>query len=64
MTKLVKVEIHKRSDGGMWEVGFDIFSTFGKDLTGQQIVEAVADAVLMYWDFCPIEERKAEDFDA
>jgi hypothetical protein len=58
------VQIERHPDGREDEVAFHILSRDGKALTGNQIVEAVAEAVLLYWDNCPIEERDELEFDA
>ncbi len=57
------VEMQAPEDGGEDEVYFCVRSTDGGSLTGNQIIEAIAEAVLLYWDNCPIEERDPREFD-
>lgn len=58
------VEVQRPDDGGEDEVAFVIRSSDGKALTGNQIIEAVAEAVVLYWENCPIEIRDDAEFDS
>lgn len=58
------VEIQRNPEGDESSVAFIIESPDGSSLTGQQILEAVAEATLLYWDNNPLEERDWSDFDA
>lgn len=57
------VELHKK-EGSEAEVGIMVTSRDGTPLTGNQILEAVAEALLIYWDNYPLESREYEEFDA
>lgn len=58
------VQIQKNEDGHEDEVAFFVKSHDGKALTGQQIIEAISEALILYWDHMPMEERTHEEFDA
>lgn len=58
------VEIQRPEDGSEDAVALYVKSQDGSDLTGNQILEAVAEALLLYWENCPIEVREDEEFDA
>ncbi len=58
------VEIHLPEDKGEDQVSFTVTSPDGRALTGNQIVEAVAEAVLLYWENNPLEAFNLRDFDA
>lgn len=57
------VELHKNSETES-EVMLLVKSADGRPLTGNQILEAVAEAILLYWDHIPIESRDELEFDA
>lgn len=57
------IEIQKDVSDETWVI-LKIESRDDKPLTGNQIVEAVAEAVLLHWDNCPIEPRDEMEFDA
>jgi len=58
------VEMQLPEDGGEDMVYFAVKSRDGKALTGSQIIEAIAEAVVMRWPNLPLEEWNEEDFDA
>lgn len=58
------VEMSLAEDGSENEVGFFVSSPDGSALTGNQIVEAIAEAVLILWENNPIEPRSDSEFDA
>lgn len=58
------VEIQMPEDGREDEVAFFIKSRDGLALTGNAIIEAVAEAVLLAWENCPMGERNDLEFDA
>ncbi len=62
--KKAHVEMQRPEDGGEDEVYFCVTSPDGDPLTGNQIVEAVAEAVLLHWDNLPSDDRSPSEFDA
>lgn len=64
VAKKAHVEMQRPEDGGEDMVFFRVQSQDGSALTGNQIIEAVAEALLLYWDNMPIEEREDEEFDS
>lgn len=58
------VEIQRPEDGGEDEVYFAVKSRDGSALTGNQIIEAIAEAVILCWENCPLEPRNEEEYDA
>lgn len=46
------------------QVNFDILALDGKPLSGQDIIEAVAETLLLKWDLYDLEATKPEDYDA
>jgi hypothetical protein len=53
----ITVAMEKSSHGREDEVFFHVKHVDGEPLTGQDIVDAVAESVLMYWDNMPLEVR-------
>lgn len=62
--KKAHVEIERAPDGELNRLALYIESADGADLTGQQILEAVSEALLLYWDNNPLEEANDLEFDA
>lgn len=58
------VEIHRADDLNESEVYFSVYSPDGSSLTGNQILEAVADALLYYWDNNPEIRHERDEYDA
>lgn len=50
--------------GNYSTVGFYIWTEDGSFLTGQQILEAVAEALLLNWDHNPLQPFNAEKYDS
>ena len=51
-------------DGRLNSVRFDVQSADGTDLTGNQIIEAIAEMLILEWPNCPIEERHEDEFNS
>lgn len=50
MDKLIRTEIELRPDGKLDRVVIRLESTDGSDLSSQEIFDAVADILLLYWN--------------
>lgn len=57
------VEMQRPSDGGEDQVYFSVQSRDGSSLTGNQILEAISEAIILLWPNCPIEPRNEEEYD-
>lgn len=64
LTLRADVEIQKNPDGKEDEVSFYVRSPDGSPLTASQILEAISESLLLFWDNCPLEPRNPEEFDA
>lgn len=64
MSKKLDVELYKPLEGNQSLVELRVWATDGKPMTGQQILEAVSEALLMYWEHNPMEEMRFEDYNA
>lgn len=64
IARKANVTMHKADDGKEDAVAFEVQSPDGSPLTGQQIIEAVSEAVLLYWEHCPVEPWDVDLFDA
>ncbi len=58
------VEIQRPEDGDESEVAFYVVSGDGNPLTGNQILEAIAEALVLHWPNNPLEERHFSEFDS
>ncbi len=46
------------------QVNFDVLSVDGKPLSGQDILDAIAETLLLKWDQYDLEATRPEDYDA
>ncbi len=46
------------------QVNFDVLSTDGRPLSGQDILDAIAETILLKWDRYDLTETKEEDLDS
>ncbi len=46
------------------QVNFDVLSVDGKPLSGQDILDAIAETILLKWDNYDLTETKEEDLDS
>lgn len=64
VAKKAHVTIQRPDDGGEDAVGFYVYTQDGSALTGNQIIEAIAEAILLHWENLPMERWDMGDFDA
>lgn len=58
------VEMQRPEDGSENEVAFVISTPDKSPLTSNQILEAVAECLILHWDHAPIEPFNYMDYDA
>lgn len=64
MAKMIEVIMQRTDDGKADMVVLTVHSPAGEDMTAQQVLEAVAESLLMNWDSAPMEAFNLGDYDA
>lgn len=64
MAKQIEVLTQRTDDGRHAMVVFTVHAPDGQDMTAQQVLEAIAEALLLHWDNAPIEQMNIGDFDS
>lgn len=64
MAKRVEVIMQRTDDGRADMVVFTVHSPDSEDMTAQQVLEAVAESLLVNWDNSPLEPQDPLEWDA